>query len=392
MRVLLAVAGSLLFLSCGGGTTPPSPVTPVAPTPSPTTFTVSGTVSDDSGRPVASALVSVGRRLSKTGPGFAVTTDSSGFFRGGLPPGEYLLGVSKDGFHEIAGREVVVEGDLRLDVTLVPGVIVGGIVSETGVGPLGGATVSAFRGSELKLSTTTGPGVPGSYSLQYLQPGTYTLRVSKSGYDTQEKTVEALIDTRLNFEMKWSYGACLRSVSPVNLDSYASGGGTSTISVDANPGKAWTATPNVPWVRIVSPASRAGSGQLEFRVDANPLGAIVPRKGAVMIRCSPEEGQNVWISQLPDCRVRLEPGPELLTKFPAVGGIGHLQVQLGIPNCEWRASSLVDWMTTVGINSWPGELPGGLDLAFVIRANSTGIERTGAMLVNETTWSVTQLP
>src|SRR5262245_2865865 len=137
MRVLLAVAGSLLFLSCGNGTTRPSPVVPVA---SPTTFTISGTVSDDTGRPVASAHVSVGRRFSKTGPGFAATTDSSGFFSGGLPPGEYLLGVSKDGFQQIASREVVVEGNLRLDLTLVPGVIVSGIVSETGVGPLEGAS------------------------------------------------------------------------------------------------------------------------------------------------------------------------------------------------------------------------------------------------------------
>ena len=100
---------------------------------------------------------------------------------------------------------MVVAGDIESDVTLVPGVRISGVVRESGVGALAGVTVSAFQGSELKLSTTTGPpGVPGSYGLQYLLPGTYTVRVVKPGsaaHEKQEKKIEALIDTRLDFDL-----------------------------------------------------------------------------------------------------------------------------------------------------------------------------------------------
>jgi len=387
MRALFLVLGSLLSISCGDEGTRPNLVAPTPPTPSPTVFTVSGTVRDDAGRPVASAQVGVGIRFSKTGPAFASMTDAAGVFSGSLPPGSYEMSVGKDGYQWIQGRSVVVTGDLRLDVTLLPGVIVSGIVDEAGVGPLEGATVSAFAGSELKLTAKTGPGVPGSYSLQYLLPGTYTLRVTKDGYDTQEKTVEALIDTRMNFELKWSYGSCLKSVSPVLFDSYASAGGTSTVSVDANPGKSWTATTDVPWLQIAS-GSRTGPGPLMFRVDANPRGAFASRKGAVMIRCSAQEGQNVWITQLPDCEIRLEAAPDMPDKFPAAGGIGRVLLRTGTPNCAWQARSQVDWTYPVGVSSWSGDF----DPAFVVKRNTTGVERTGTILFNETRWSVTQLP
>jgi hypothetical protein len=395
VRVLIAALGSLLLLSCGDGqspatATPPGPLAPTSPAP---TFTISGTVRDDQDRPVEAASVSVYVRFSKTGPGFSTLSDSSGVFRGSLPAGNYDQTVTKAGYQSVERREVVVSGDTRLDVMLRPGVIIGGVVTEVGLdGPLDGldgVTVTAFSGSEPKLSTTTGPGVPGSYSLRYLLPGTYTIRAGKTGYDTVEQTVDAPADTRVNFSMKWSYGDCLRSVVPFVYDAYASAGGTSTVAVTANPGRSWNATPDVRWVEVLSPApSRTGSGQMIFRVQANPPGASAPRNGAVMIRCGASEGQNVWITQLPDCQIRLEALPDLPAMFPPAGGGGRLRVRTGVPQCRWRAQSQVSWMHTVGVSDWSGDF----DLAFVVLPNTSGAQRTGSILVNETPWQITQRP
>jgi hypothetical protein len=106
----------------------------------------------------------------------------------------------------------------------------------------------------------------------------------------------------------------------------------------------------------------------------------------VMIRCSSSEGQNVWISQNPDCQVRLDAAADSPETFSAAGGVGHLGVQTGTPGCHWNARSHADWMNIVGVSDWRGNL----DVHFVVKANPTGVTRTGLIVVGETIWQVTQ--
>ena len=187
--------------------------------------------------------------------------------------------------------------------------------------------------------------------------------------------------------LKWSYGTCLQSVAPVLFDSYPSAGGTGTVTVSASAGRHWTAVPDSPWIEVPSPA-QVGSAQVIFRVLPHPGGATLPRRGAVQIRCSESEGQNVWVSQNPGCQVRLESAADSPAVFGAGGGTGHLLLSVGTPTCRWQFTSQTDWIRTVGITSWNGDLSSGVH--FVVASNPTGRERTGTIVVGDTPWQVTQ--
>lgn len=71
--------------------------------------------------------------------------------------------------------------------------------------------------------------------------------------------------------------------------------------------------------------------------------------------------------------------------LPAQGGIGRLLVRFGVPGCHSRDYSEVDWMFLAGVSSY---LSG--ELNFGVQQNPTGAERTGAIIVGETRWTVKQ--
>ena len=393
MRLVFAVLASVLVLSCSGDTTAPAPTGPAGTTPPPTpappapTFVVSGTVRDDRSAPVAGAQVSGGALYSKTGPRFSSTTNAAGGYSGSLPAGMWLLGVSKPGFDTYISSSFQVSANTTVDVTLKPGVRVFGRIAEQDVGPLTGARVEVLSGPNAGQSTMTAPpGVPGSYMLHVL-PGEFRIRASKEGYEPVERLVSAFVDTTADFTLKWAYGSCLRSVTPVFFDGYQSAGGEEIVAVDVNPGRTWTATPDQPWMTVTSPSPQTGSGHVAVRILPYAPGGIDPRTGAIMIRCSAAEGQNVWVAQNPNCQVELTALPDTPAVFSAAGGIGRLRVRTGTPRCRWKAEGTVEWIRSVGINQWYGDFD---SVKFVVSENRTGAMRRGTFVVGETLWTVTQ--
>jgi hypothetical protein len=351
-------------------------------------YQVSGTVRDGDGAPVPGASVFVGVLSKWPAPRFSTTTDAAGAFHGELPAGSYRANITKPGYDDVF-REVSVAGDTTLNLTLLVGIDVSGNVSELGVGPLNDAIVEIISGPNAGQSTMTGRAIPGRYSLQLVRPGEFTLRVRKNGYEPVQRTVQAAVDIYdVDFSLKWAYGACLQSVAPVTFDPYPSAGGTQSVTVSAAAGRTWTATPDSPWLEVLSPAAQTGSGQVTFRVLPNPAGATAPRRGALMIRCSASEGQNVWVNQIPPCNIRLESAPDSPAVFGPSGGIGHLLLHVGTPGCQWKYTSQTEWIRTTGISSWSGDLSSGV--YFVVGENPTGIERTGTVIVGETAWQVRQ--
>lgn len=388
MRSVAAVLASVLILSCGGGSTPPPiPASPVAPQ-NPNTYVISGVVRDDKGVPVADAVVFVGCGACKTGPGFSRTTDASGSYSGTLPAGTFDIFVRKPGYTTLSlYGGIVVTANTTRDFTLKPGVQIFGRTFEEGVGSLTGVLIEVVAGPSTGQSTTTRPpGVENAYTLALL-PGEHRIRASKAGYDPVERTVTATADvSNVDFTLKWAYGSCLRSVSPVLFDGYRSSGGEETVTVDVNPGRTWSATPDQPWLEV-TPGSTQDSGRLTFRVLPNPAGADKTRTGAIMIRCSASEGQNVWIVQKPDCQITLTPHADTPAEFPSSGGSGKLRVVTGPARCEWKAESKADWIHTVGVSAWYTALD---NLHFVVAENRTGAPRTGTLIVGETVWTVRQ--
>lgn len=396
MRVLFAVLATGFVLSCGGEAPSASPTgpglagRPGIPQPPPKTFAVSGTVRDNDGVPLADAAVFVGCGGCKTGPGFSVATNAAGAYTGRLPAGTFDMFVRKPGYTAVSiYGGVAVTGDTTRDVTLRPGVVITGRTFEQGVGDLTGVRVEVLTGPDAGKADTTSPqGVPNVYSLAVL-PGEFRLRATKDGYVPIERQISAFADTHgVDFTMKWAYGSCLASVAPVFFDRYHSAGGEEAVAVTANPERTWTASPDQPWISLVSQSPHQGNGQLVFRVLPYAAGTgIEPRSGAVMIRCSASEGQNVWITQNPDCQTTLTANPGTPSVFPASGGAGHLTIRTGVPHCRWRADSAVEWMRAVGVNVGRGYYD---HVSFVVEENRTGATRTGAFIVGEKAWIVLQ--
>lgn len=383
MRRIAAVVASVAVLSCGDARQPPT-----APTPPASTYVVSGVVRDDKGAPVAGADVYAGCLACKSGPGFSATTSASGTYSGNLPAGTFGILVRKPGFLVLTIYDLVVAGNTTRDITLTPGVRVSGQTFEQGVGALTGVLIEAIAGPSAGASTKTSPpGVPNAYGLTLL-PGEHRIRASKEGYDSVERTVHAAADVHgVDFTLKWTYGSCLQSVTPVLFGGYRSAGGEEAVTVNASPGRAWTAVPDQEWMTVASPSPQTGPGRLVFRILPHPAGAVEPRNGAIMIRCSASEGQNVWVTQHPDCQAQLTPHADTPSVFPASGGVGRLRITTGVPGCRWQSSSMVDWIYSVGVNSWNGSFD---SVSFAVKENTTGATRTGAFIAGEKAWSVTQ--
>ena len=60
-------------------------------------------------------------------------------------------------------------------------------------------------------------------------------------------------------------------------------------------------------------------------------------------------------------------------------------MRFGVPGCHSRDYSEVDWMFLAGVSSY---LSG--EINFSVLRNSTGVERTGTIVVGETRWTVKQ--
>jgi len=324
------------------------------------------------------------------GPYFDVHTDAAGRFQGKLPNGTYSVRAEKAGFHAFDGS-IRLFSDATLDVTLIRGISIYGHVFEFGVGPLSNATVEVTSGPNRGLKTQT-RSEDGLYYLDYILPGDLTLRAGKAGYDSVDQALH-VADANVNnvdFTLKWSYGTCLRSVAPLLFDHYTARGGTEIVGVVANGGHHWEMTADSPWIEVVSPYRQTGPAQMTFRIQPYPSGATLPRSGALQIRCSPSEGQNVWINQQPDCAVQLRSAADSPSEFSAAGGRGHLLMQVGVASCAWHFRSLTDWIATVGVSQGDGNFSG--DLYFIVQPNMTGAERTGRLVISETEWVVRQIP
>ena len=389
MRLFSITLAAALLLSCADDRTPSAP-TPVPIVTTPPTSLLSGIIRDDDGRPLSGVQVVAGQLYSKTGPAFSTTTDGNGRYSGRLPNGSHGVYLTKPGYRPLNRDGVVISGDTIFDATLRPGVIISGSVTEPGADMVDGVTIEIISGPNAgqKTESRLTP-IRGRYSFDYLLPGEMRFRASKPGYDTIEQSVTATIDTTVNFSMRMAYGACLRSVGPLFLDAYRAAGGVETITVNANDGRQWTATSDAPWLQVASPATRSGSGAVSVQVAPHPIGAVDTRRGVVMIRCSASEAQAVTFVQKPDCQVRVTPTAGTPSTFSETGGTGGLTMEVGVPGCRWEAHSQVDWMHTVGVNSWAGQPP-FRELNFVVRPNETGQPRSGQLLVGETPWTVNQ--
>ncbi|MCP3959451.1 MAG: hypothetical protein GY719_16500 [bacterium] len=141
-------------------------------------WTVTGTVRDQTGETLDSVTVRL-RHLAETAAGesFDALADLDGTFRAVVPrdlqPPEYVLSFAASGYvRQTLGLRV--ESDRTVDLVMLPGVDVSGVVRSAGGSSILGAVVRAFRGQQFVTSYVTRGG--GDF-LFALEPGTYDFEV-----------------------------------------------------------------------------------------------------------------------------------------------------------------------------------------------------------------------
>jgi hypothetical protein len=163
------------------------------------TGSVAGTVENESGQSIA------GANVTTTPGGHAATTNASGQYTiSTIPIGTYTVSASASGYASSNIPNVIVSPDTTAtaDFTLAVGPSTGtiaGTVKDTSNIPLPGVLVQTTTGGHLTATATDG-----TYTLNDVEPGTYSVQASKTGYQTQSATgvqVTASLTTTVNFQL-----------------------------------------------------------------------------------------------------------------------------------------------------------------------------------------------
>lgn len=157
--------------------------------------TVSGTITDKNGSPLADAAISV--QLNSSGSSYSGVTQSDGTYTvyiyntypyNGTAVGDYKLTVSKDGYvNKTDSFSVSTDGsaltghDLHLQAA---GSLTGSVFEDDGVTPIENVTVTAMDGLGNSYSTTTDSS--GAYTFSNLRASThYTFTYTGTGFVTE---------------------------------------------------------------------------------------------------------------------------------------------------------------------------------------------------------------
>ena len=148
--------------------------------------TIQGTVKDTNNQPIQGATVSV------EGTSLQATTNSQGYYQiTDVPAGNKTVTASKSGYNSQSKTVTVVAGQTTtVDFSLTPVPTTGtiqGTVKDTNNQPIQGATVSV-EGTSLQATTNS----QGYYQITDVPAGNKTVTASKSGYNSQSKTVNVV--------------------------------------------------------------------------------------------------------------------------------------------------------------------------------------------------------
>ncbi|HET7617597.1 MAG TPA: BACON domain-containing carbohydrate-binding protein [Vicinamibacterales bacterium] len=243
--------------------------------------------------------------------------------------------------------------------------------------PEGCAWTARSNASWLTVATPTGSGTAAvSYSV-----ARHTEVDGRSGTIT-------VADRTLTVRQSGDIGICTYAVAPVDFTPCMPGTTVkTTISTPAS--CPWTASVNVPWLRLSATAG-AGSTGLSITFSDN---YDAPRQGTVMIRWpTPTAGQNVRVSQA-GCRYGVSRSS---FAFVAAGGSGTFDVlQQSDPTecggalqdrCVWTALSNASWIVVTTPMPRSGDNP----VAFTVAPNTGASPRTGTITVRDRVVTITQ--
>src|SRR5262245_9753929 len=161
------------------------------------------------------------------------------------------------------------------------------------------------------------------------------------------------------------------STSTLSVDG---AGASGSIAVNTERECAWESAAAVDWITITSSPTGRGTGQLDFRVLANP--DSLARQGAITV-----SDQRLEINQgAAPCRVTVG-----TSAFTLGADGGDQTVPVSAPRgCSWTVTSAASWIS-VPVESGSGSAR----LAFTVQANA-GAPRSGRLTVADQTITIAQ--
>ncbi len=169
---------------------------------------------------------------------------------------------------------------------------------------------------------------------------------------------------------------CSYTLSATNA-TFASAGGSGSVSVSASNGCAWTATSNVGFITITSDRSGSGNGTVYYSVAANTNST--EQVGTMTIA-----GQTFTVNQAgaKACGYTLS---TTRINLPAAGGSGSVGITAS-DSCSWTAASNNGFITITSGSSGSGN--GTVE--YTVAPNTSSIGLTGTVTIAGQTFTVTQ--
>lgn len=213
----LALLLIISAVACLMLTTPGEELSPIKAGISGFTFGINVTVTDEAGRPIDGALVGI--RDNSSGPW---TTVGGSVLIDGLADNvtSYTLWANKTGYLNSVDTPVVVNVSTTANVTLV---VTGGSIWGFVTSQLGHVSLGSVGIDELGYTTSVSP-ADGTYALEGVPSGNYTVNASAPGYalDSKNLTVTAGKITRQDFTLYsqegWLSGYVFHSVTQLPLN------------------------------------------------------------------------------------------------------------------------------------------------------------------------------
>jgi hypothetical protein len=166
---------------------------------------------------------------------------------------------------------------------------------------------------------------------------------------------------------------CAYAISPTSRSSPAAGESTS-VSVTAGSGCAWSATSNAAWLTVASGATGSGNGSVGVGVAPNT--GTVQRSGSVTIA-----GKLFSVTQ-PGVPCTFTVSPQTIA-VPSTQTSGTIAVTT-LTGCAWTVTDVPSWMTvTASTQTGPGEV------SYTVAANS-GQSRSATLVLAGQSATVSQ--
>lgn len=198
LALFLSLFATLVgFTACGGSSS--SPASPSASTPTATTFTLSGQVTNSlTSAPVSGAVVTI---ADSANAGKSATTNASGAFTlGGLQAAGFTVNVTATGFGSTS-KGVNLTSDTTMTVQLTPSpASLAGVVSGQGGERVANATIQILDGPN--AGRTTYSNATGDYRFDNLTATTAAnVSIAASGYQPAQKSVTLTGSATLSFTL-----------------------------------------------------------------------------------------------------------------------------------------------------------------------------------------------